>query len=84
LTALGTALNNPAAYKTQFPNLNILRGDANGSNSLTFADLTGIGQILQGSVSGSGLGASSVPEPASCLLATLGLAFAAGIRRRSR
>jgi MYXO-CTERM domain-containing protein len=88
VTLFGTALNAAATYKTSRPSLNILRADINNSGTITNADVSRFGEILNNvGISGSGSvldGGSDVPEPASCLLALLGFAFAASVRRRSR
>jgi hypothetical protein len=88
LAGFGQAVSNAAAYRTAFPHLNrVGRGDVSGDGNLDFGDLAGFGQVLLGTAptgSGSGLGGgSAVPEPTSCVLAGLVLAFAAMIRRRS-
>jgi hypothetical protein len=84
------ALFDPTTYKTNNPNLNILRADMNGSGTVTSLDTARYNNILFGTNgqpqgSGSGLGGGgSVPEPASVTFLGLALAFAAARRRRSR
>src|SRR5262249_8376309 len=92
VTPFQLALNEPGAYtayKNSRPNLNALRGDINGSGSITNADVARFQNILNSangvpSGSGSGLGATGVPEPASVMLIGLGFVGASLIRRRGR
>jgi hypothetical protein len=85
LGGFGQALTNAAAYRAANPHLNRFRADVNGDGAINFSDLGGFGQIILGTAptgAGSALGGSAVPEPAAFVLAGMGVALAATIRRK--
>lgn len=83
VSRFGDALNAAATYKTNNPNLNILRADINGSGSITNADVSRFGEILNNvGISGSGSIVAAVPEPASLVLLGCVVAFGSLARRR--